>query len=297
METWKSHPWESIDMAKPEWIKIRPPTGEKFQALSSTLNELGLNTVCQGALCPNVGHCWSTGTATFLIMGSVCTRDCGFCAVNKGRKGEPLDRSEPQKVANAVKKIGLKYVVLTSVDRDDLEDGGAGHFADCIKAIKNLDRGLIVETLIPDFQGDEESLWKIIEASPDIIGHNIETTEELQEIARDRKAGYDLSLEILRKIKLGSSSIYSKSSLMLGLGETEEMVFRTMDDLRDAGVDILTLGQYLRPTRMQIEVKEYVSPEKFAYYKKIAEEKGFLSVASGPLVRSSYRADDMLDSL
>ncbi len=278
-------------MTKPGWLKIRPPDGPKFLALKSTLLEFGLNTVCTDAMCPNVGECWGRGKATFMIMGSVCTRNCRFCAVKKGMHGDPLDSSEPSRIARAVEKTGLKYAVLTSVDRDDLYDGGAGHFADCIKAIKNLDNDVTVEVLIPDFQGSKDCLREITNAEPDVIGHNIETTRELQAVARDRKASYDLSLSVLRKVKQSSPSIYTKSSLMLGIGETEDMVLTTMDDLRYAGVDIITFGQYLRPSKRQMEVREYITPEKFGFYKRKAEEKGFLSVASGPFVRSSYMAD------
>ncbi len=284
-------------MTKPGWLKTRPPTGSRFYALKKVLEELNLNTVCAGAKCPNIGECWSRGTATFMIMGSICTRNCRFCAVKKGRLGEPLDPSEPERIAQAAKTIGLKYVVLTSVDRDDLADGGAWHFANCIASIKSLDNNIIVEALIPDFRGDSQCLSKIIDAHPDIIGHNIETAREFQATVRDRKAGYSLSLEVLKKAKQMSSSICTKTSLMLGFGETEEMLLKTMDDLRNAGVDILTLGQYLRPTMMHMEVKEYISPEKFAYYKNRAEEKGFLSVVSGPLVRSSFMADRTVQHL
>ena len=277
-------------MKKPDWLKIRPPSGTKFTGLKTILEEFKLNTVCTGAMCPNLGECWTRGTVTFMILGSICTRNCRFCAVKKGKAGETPDPSEPIRVAEAVEKMGLKYVVLTSVDRDDLQDGGAGHFADCIKAIKSSDNNIKVEVLIPDFHGDEVCFSKITNACPDVIGHNIETVEELQAQVRDRRAGYKLSLEVLEKVKQISHSVYTKSSLMLGLGETEEMVERTMDDLKSAGVSILTLGQYLRPTRMQLEVKEYISPEKFEYYKKTASRKGFISVMSGPLVRSSYMA-------
>lgn len=283
------------NMEKPEWLKTRPPAGAKFIALKNALHEHGLNTVCTGARCPNVGECWSRGTATFMIMGSVCTRNCRFCAVDKGKCGEPLDTSEPLRIAQAVKVTGLRYVVLTSVDRDDLPDGGAGHFAECIEAIKNINKNIIVEALIPDFQGGTECLRKVIEAHSDVVGHNIETTEEFQTVARDRRTSYRLSLDVLRNAKKMSSSIYTKSSLMLGLGETEEMVLRTMRDLKNAEVDIITLGQYLRPTAKQLEVKEFIPPEKFAYYKEKAEEMGFLSVISGPLVRSSYMADFIVE--
>jgi lipoic acid synthetase len=275
-------------MTKPGWLKIRPPSGAKFLALKKIIEELKLNTVCTGARCPNIGECWTRGTATFMILGSVCTRNCRFCAVKKGKPGEPIDSSEPERISQAVEKMGLKYAVLTSVDRDDLADGGAGHFASCIKAIKNLGDNIMVEALIPDFHGDEACLQKITDAHPDVVGHNIETVEELQALARDRRARYDLSLGVLRKTKQMSSSIFIKSSIMLGMGETEEMVLKAMDDLRNAGVDIITLGQYLRPSEKQLEVKEYISPEKFDDYKKKAENRGFLSVQSGPLVRSSY---------
>lgn len=279
-------------MAKPEWLKTKPPVGTKVQALNEALHEYNLNTICTGSRCPNLGDCWSRGAAAFTIMGNICTRNCRFCAVKKGKKGEPLDPSEPLRIAEAVRKLSLRYVALTSVDRDDIIDGGAGHFAECIKAIKNMDNHIIVESLIPDFHGDAECLLKIIRANPDVIGHNIEVVKEFQVLARDKRAGYGLSLEVLKKLKQMSYSAYIKSSLMLGLGETEEMVLSAMDDLRNAGVEILTLGQYLRPSKKHLEVKEYISPEKFAYYKKKAENMGFISVQSGPLVRSSYMVDD-----
>jgi len=279
---------------KPDWLKIRPPSGARFLGLKKIIEKFELNTVCTGARCPNIGECWSNGNATFIVLGSICTRKCRFCGVEKGKEGEPLDISEPGRIAQAVKKMGLKYVVLTSVDRDDIPDGGAEHFANCINAIKSLDDNIIVEALIPDFQGDDVCLRKITGAHPDVIGHNIETVKEFQAHVRDRRAGYNLSLKVIRNVKQMSSSIYIKSSLMLGFGETEDMILKTMDDLRSAGVSILTLGQYLMPTRMQLEVKEYISPEKFEYYRKIALEKGFISVMSGPFVRSSYKAQIFL---
>lgn len=274
--------------------RIRPPKGEKFLMLRRALLENDLNTVCEGARCPNVGECWSRGTATFMILGTVCTRNCRFCAVEKGKNGEPPDPSEPARIADAVKRTGLRYVVLTSVDRDDLPDGGAGHFADCVRAIKSLDNNIIVETLIPDFKGDVISLERVVEACPDVVGHNIETTEEFQAVVRDKRAGYSISLDVLQNLKQLSSSICTKSSLMLGLGETEEMVLKTMRDLSDAKVDIITLGQYLRPSPGQLEVREYLPPDKFEYYRKKAIDLGFLHVVSGPLVRSSYLADTFI---
>ncbi len=281
-------------MTKP---RIRPPSGEKYLMLKRALLEHKLNTVCEGAKCPNMGECWSRGSATFMILGTICTRNCRFCAVEKGKEGEPLDPSEPARIAEAVKGTGLRYVVLTSVDRDDLPDGGAQHFADCIRAIKSLDDNIFVETLIPDFRGDVSSLRTIVDAHPDVVGHNMETTEEFQAIVRDRRAGYRISLEVLRNLKRISSTIYTKSSLMLGLGEREEMVLKTMGDLRDAGVDIITLGQYLQPSAGQFEVREYLSPDKYEYYEKKAKEMGFLCVVSGPLVRSSYLADTFVPGI
>jgi lipoic acid synthetase len=279
-------------MIKPLWLKVRPPTGIKFQRLKKTLNDSGLNTVCQSADCPNIGDCWTRGNTTFMIMGSVCTRNCRFCAVRKGKEGEPLDPLEPEKIAIAVKETYLKHVVLTSVDRDDLKDGGSGHFAECITALKHIGMDISIEALIPDFQGDTMCLQKIIDSEPDIIAHNIETTQELQGTVRDRRAGYRLSLEVLEFIKNKSPHTHTKSSLMLGFGETEDMVLRTFCDLKNAGVDIITIGQYLRPTIHHLEVKEYLPPEMFEFYKKKAQEMGFLSVVSGPLVRSSYDPRD-----
>ncbi len=276
-------------MAKPPWLKTRPPAGEKFRALNETLHEYNLSTVCTGSRCPNTGECWSRGAAAFMIMGNICTRNCRFCAVEKG-KPLPLDSSEPKRLADAVAKLDRRYVALTSVDRDDLPDGGAGHFAECIGTIKNISSDIIIEALIPDFGGNEECLRKIINAAPDIIGHNVEVVREFQALARDKRAGYGVSLGVLRKLKKMSSSAYTKSSLMLGLGETEEMILGTLSDLRKAGVELLTLGQYLRPSMRHLEVKEYISPERFAYFKQKAEDMGFLSVVSTPFARSSYMA-------
>ncbi len=277
-------------MAKPAWLKTRPPAGEKFQALNEVLHEYNLNTVCTGSRCPNTGDCWSRGAAAFMIMGSICTRNCRFCAVEKG-KPLPLDSSEPQRLAEAVANLALRYVALTSVDRDDLPDGGAGHFAECVAAIKTISNDITVEALIPDFGGNEECLGKIINASPDIIGHNVEVVREFQALARDRRANYGLSLNVLRELKEMSPFTYTKSSLMLGLGETEEMVLDTLNDLRKAGVELLTLGQYLRPSMKHLEVKEYVFPQRFAYFKQKAKDMGFLSVVSTPFARSSYMVE------
>ncbi|HEY9245282.1 MAG TPA: lipoyl synthase [Candidatus Methanoperedens sp.] len=280
-------------MTKPLWLKTRPPAGNKFLELDNVINEYSLNTVCTGSRCPNIGECWSRGAAAFMILGTVCTRNCRFCAVKKGRSGDPPDPAEPRRIAEAARKLGLGYVALTSVDRDDLPDGGAGHFADCIREIRSCSN-TIIEVLVPDFGGDDSCLSKILDARPDIAGHNIETAREFQHPARDKRAGYALSLKVLRTFKRISPITYTKSSLMLGLGETEEMVLRTMADLRSAKVDILALGQYLQPSKKNLEVREYISPSKFAFYERKAKEMGFIHVAGGPFVRSSYMSDSMI---
>jgi len=279
-------------LRKPEWLKVRLPGGGEFARLWAALRRYGLHTVCEEARCPNLGECWGGGTATFMLMGTTCTRNCRFCAVNSGKKGDPLDPEEPENVARAVEELGLSYVVLTSVTRDDLPGGGAGHFAATVRAIKQVQPGVLVEALIPDFQGSVEALEEVIAARPAVIGHNLETVERLTPEVRDRRAGYRQSLGVLQAIKELDAGIYTKSSLMLGLGETADEVLQAMRDLREAGVDILTLGQYLQPTRGHLEVREYITPEQFERYRELGEELGFLYVASGPLVRSSYRAGE-----
>ncbi len=278
---------------KPEWLKIRPPAGEQYQRIKESLRKYNLHTVCEEARCPNMHECWGGGTATLMLMGDVCTRGCRFCAVTSGHPRGWLDPLEPWKVARLLGEWGLDYVVLTSVARDDLPDGGAGHFASTVRAIKEQHPQMLVEVLIPDFQGCIESLKKVVEAKPDVIGHNIETIERLTPKVRDRRAKYHQSLQVLKSIKELDPTRYTKSALMVGLGEMEEEVLQTMRDLRAVGVDILTIGQYLRPTQRHIEVKEYVHPDQFAHYKQLGEELGFLYVASGPLVRSSYRAGEL----
>lgn len=277
---------------KPVWLKIKPPRTEKFAEVKQAIKQLGLHTVCEEAHCPNIAECWDSGTATFMVLGDTCTRGCRFCAVKTGLKGLELDPFEPRKLALAVKKFGLGYVVVTSVDRDDLADQGAGHFAECIKEIKRLCPETLVEVLIPDFRGNEECIKTIAGAKPEVIAHNIETVKELQGIVRDRRANYEQSLFVLKKVKELDPKIFTKSSIMLGLGEREEQVLKAIDDLRETSVDFLTLGQYLRPSKRHIALKEYVSPEKFEYYKSIALQKGFLYCASGPFVRSSYKAGE-----
>ena len=276
---------------KPAWLRVRAPAGENYTKVKQSLRSLNLHTVCEEARCPNISECWGTGTATIMIMGDICSRGCRFCAVNSG-KPVLLDTGEPERVAKAIKEWGLRYVVITSVCRDDLEDGGAEHIAKTIKAIKLLCPTIIVESLIPDFRGDDGSIIKIVKSEPEVISHNIETVLRLTPKVRDARASYEQSLSVLKKIKDINSLIYTKSSIMLGLGESEEEVIQTMKDLRSVGVSILTIGQYLQPTPKHLPVVQYVTPEKFNWIREIAEQMGFVYVASGPLVRSSYRAGE-----
>ncbi|MFX0181675.1 MAG: lipoyl synthase [Candidatus Hodarchaeota archaeon] len=279
--------------AKPNWIRTKLPTKEQFKEVRKVLGEKGLHTVCEEAFCPNCTECWESGTATFLLMGDVCTRGCKFCDVKTGNPRRFIDPDEPNNLANAVKNLKLKYVVLTSVDRDDLDDGGAEHLASCIKRVKQLTPDVIIEILIPDFQGSLEALQKVIEAKPDVIGHNIETTEVLTPMVRDKRASFKQSISVLKNIKKFNPKILTKSSIMLGLGETNHQVLEALHTLRQANVDIVTLGQYLQPSRKNLAVVEYIEPHKFEYWKKIVLKMGFLYVASGPLVRSSYRAGEL----
>jgi lipoic acid synthetase len=276
---------------KPEWLRVRAPSGENYTKVKQSLRSLELHTVCEEARCPNISECWGAGTATIMIMGDICSRGCRFCAVNSGRP-VLLDADEPQRVANAIKEWGLRYVVITSVCRDDLKDGGAEHVAKTIKAIKVLCPKIIVESLIPDFRGNVDSIKKVIESKPAVISHNMETVNRLTPRVRDARASYEQSLLVLKKIKNIDSTIYTKSSIMLGLGENEQEIIQTIKDLRSVGVNILTMGQYLQPNPKYLPVFEYITPEKFNWFKKIAEQMGFVYVASGPLVRSSYRAGE-----
>ena len=277
---------------KPEWLKIRPPK-EKFSEVKNIISRYKLDTVCQEAHCPNMSECWSGGTATFMLMGDICTRGCRFCAVKTGKPGE-LDKSEPLRLANAIKELSIfDYVVLTSVNRDDLEDQGAGHFSECIKEIKKQYPIIKIEVLIPDFRGEKELLKIIVDASPEVIAHNIETVKRLQKKVRDYRANYQQSLSVLENVKKLNDKIYTKTSIMVGLGEKNEEVIQTMKDLRAIDVNIITFGQYLRPSQKHIPVNEYVTPEKFKYYKQVANELGFLYCASGPFVRSSYKAGEL----
>jgi len=275
---------------KPEWIKVRLPSSPVFFSTKALISDLRLHTVCESAQCPNRWECWSQGTATFMIAGERCTRACGFCAVSTA-KPFALEADEPLRVAEAIRRMKLKHVVITAVARDDLSDGGANHFAETIRAVRSLDPEIVIEVLTPDFNGKESSLRLVLDAEPDIFNHNLETVERLTPLVRSR-AKYRLSLEVLRRAKELDLAAVSKSGIMLGLGETETELFQAMDDLREARVQVLTLGQYLRPTPDHLPVVEYVRPEQFSLYKEVAEQKGFEYVASGPLVRSSYHAAD-----
>jgi len=277
---------------KPSWLKVRAPSGDNYTRIKDMLGELKLATVCQEAKCPNMGECWSGGTATFMLMGEVCTRGCRFCHVKTGNPKGAIDEFEPEKVAYSISKMGLEYVVITSVNRDDLPDQGASHFARTISTIKKLDPKLIVEILTPDFKGDQKLVAQLVESKPDVFAHNIETVERLTPGVRDPRAKYRQSLGVLKMVKEADPTRYTKSSIMLGLGETEDEVLQALKDLRSVDCDIVTFGQYLQPTARHLKVIEYITPEKFAEWQKIAEDMGFLYVASGPLVRSSYRAGE-----
>jgi lipoic acid synthetase len=266
--------------------------GPTYTRLKELMKQYSLHTVCEEARCPNVGECWGGGTATFMIMGELCTRACRFCNIKNGKPDGILDPDEPRNVAMAVKDLRLNYVVLTSVDRDDLPDGGASHFARTIRAVRALAPDVSVEALIPDFGGGLTQIQTVVQAGPDVIGHNLETTERLTLRVRDARASYRQSLRVLEHVKKLNQRLFTKSSLMLGLGEQEEEVIQTLRDLRTIGTDFLTLGQYLRPSPRNLPVVEYITPERFDYYRRIAEQLGFLYAASGPLVRSSYRAGE-----
>ena len=275
---------------KPEWIKVRLPNNPVFFSTKTLIADLRLHTVCESAQCPNRWECWSSGTATFMIAGDRCTRACGFCAVTTA-KPFALEADEPQRVAEAVQRLRLKHVVITAVARDDLKDGGAEHFAQTIEAVRATTPETVIEVLTPDFHAKEECLRQVAAARPHIFNHNLETVERLTPLVRSR-AKYRVSLQVLRRMKAIAPELVTKSGLMLGLGEQEAELFQAMDDLREAGVQVLTLGQYLRPSAQHLPVVEYVHPDMFKLYERIAYEKGFEFVASGPLVRSSYHAAD-----
>ena len=275
---------------KPDWLRVKLPTGKEYAQTRKIVSENKLHTICESGNCPNMGECWGAGTATFMILGNICTRSCGFCAVATGRP-LPVDLEEPKRVAESIKLMGIKHAVITSVDRDELKDGGSTIWAETINEVRKQNPETTLETLIPDFRGVWENLQRIIDVKPEIVSHNMETVRRLTKQVRIQ-AKYDRSLEVLKRLKDGG--ITTKSGLMLGLGETETEVLETMDDLRAVGVNILTLGQYLQPTKKHLTVKEYVRPEQFALYKQAGLAKGFNYVESGPLVRSSYHAEKHL---
>lgn len=277
---------------KPEWLKIRPPK-EKFSYVKETVRRYNLHTVCEEAKCPNLSECWSGGTSTFMVMGDTCTRGCRFCAVKTFFKGQPLDPEEPMNVARAVQEWGLDYIVITSVDRDDLPDQGSEHFARVIQEVRRLNPKTIVEVLIPDFRGDEACVRRIVDARPHVIAHNVETCRELQKRVRDPRANFDQSLRTLILAKQMDPSIFTKSGIMVGLGETREQIERTMDEVLSIGVQLFTVGQYLQPTKGHLKVERFVQPKEFVELKEVGERKGFLYVAAGPFVRSSYKAGEL----
>ncbi len=276
---------------KPTWLKVKSQNSRKFKELKRIVSVKKLHTVCEEAMCPNIQECWSHGTATFMLLGSVCTRACKFCAVDTGNPKGKLDKEEPMKVANSIANMDLKYAVLTSVNRDDLSDGGAGHFSETIRAIKEKAPEVIIEALVPDFLGNTESIEILLDSNLEVFAQNLETVKRLTKRVRDPRAGYDQTLKVLSHAKQNSQKIITKTSLMFGLGETKEEILIAFEDIKKAGVDVLTLGQYMRPTINHLPVEKWYTPEEFEYFKKLAIEIGFLEVASGPLVRSSYRAD------
>lgn len=285
----------------PPWLKTEIPIGKNYARLKENLRDLKLNTVCEEAKCPNIGECWGggkseTATATIMIMGEQCTRGCRFCSVKTNKKPPPLDPNEPMNTAIAISKWNLHYVVLTSVDRDDLPDQGSNHFAETIREIKKAVPNLHVECLTPDFRGDKECVERVATAGLDVYAHNIETVERLQWLVRDPRANYKQSIDVLVTAKKANPNLVTKTSIMVGLGETDDDILKTMEDLRKNDVDCLTLGQYMQPTKRHLKVSEYITPEKFQYFKEMGDKMGFLYTASGPLVRSSYKAGEFFIS-
>ena len=283
-------PHRITPVSKPRWLKVPIPQGPEVERLRRILKSRGLHTVCEEARCPNMGECWDGGTATFMVLGDTCTRGCRFCAVKTRSFGTPVDLGEPRKVAEAAVAMGLTYVVLTMVDRDDLPDGGARQVADTIRAIEKLRPDMLVEALTGDFGGDRGQIETVLAGGPDVFAHNIETVERLTKRVRDQRCSYQQTLDVLALAKEFQPGVVTKSSVMLGLGESEREVEQVMDDLRARDVDVVTFGQYLRPTMLHLPVKEHVTPARFKAYEQRALRKGFLYVASGPLVRSSYKA-------
>ncbi len=281
---------ETERQKKPEWLRVKLPIGEEYRKLRNIVDTHKLHTICESGNCPNMGECWGAGTATFMILGNICTRSCGFCAVTTGRP-KPVDWNEPMRVADSVKKMRVKHCVITSVDRDDLKDGGSLLWVDTIRAVREISPGTTMETLIPDFAGKWENLERIMSEKPEVVSHNLETVRRLTRMVRIQ-AKYDRSLEVLNRIH--SAGLRTKSGLMLGLGETEDEVLQAMEDMLRNGVHIVTLGQYLQPSKKHLPVIEFISPETFNKYKKTGLQMGFRYVESGPLVRSSYHAEKHL---
>jgi lipoic acid synthetase len=278
-------------LRKPDWLKVRLPAGGRYEDVKQTVREHRLATVCEESMCPNIGECWSHGTATLMLMGAVCTRACQFCAVDTGNPGGWLDADEPDNAARSVELMQLDYVVLTSVDRDDLDDGGAAHYARCVRAIRARCPATVIEALTPDFRGRAADVACVVDSGVDVFAQNLETVARLTHVVRDPRAGYEQTLDVLRQAKARRGDLLTKTSLMLGLGETDDEILQSLDDVASVGVDIVTFGQYLRPTRNHLPLERYVSPDEFSRYREWGLERGFLEVVSGPLVRSSYRAD------
>lgn len=281
-------------LKKPDWLKVKAPGGENYSHIKTMMTDLKLATVCQEARCPNIGECWSGGTATIMIMGDTCTRGCKFCHVKTGNPKGALDPAEPEKVAFSISQMGdqIHYIVITSVDRDDLPDQGSAHFARTVRTLKLHSPQILVEILTPDFRGEDSCIDTVIDSNPDVFAHNVETVRRLQKEVRDHRAGYEQSLKVLKRVKIKNPDIYTKTSLMLGLGETKEEILECLMDLRSNECDVVTFGQYLQPTPKHLAVQKFYSPDEFLYWKQKAESLGFLYVASGPLVRSSYRAGE-----
>ena len=279
---------------KPSWLRIKAQYGEKYQNVKATVHQHKLSTVCEEAMCPNINECWSSGTATIMLMGDVCTRACRFCAVNTGNPKGWLDENEPESTAETVRHMNLKYVVLTSVNRDDLSDGGAAHYADVVRQVKEVNPKTDVEVLTPDFQGDLKAIETVVDSGISVFAQNVETVRRLTHPVRDPRASYEQTLNVLAYSKKYRPDILTKTSLMLGLGETDQEIIDTMDDLRTANIDIVTFGQYLQPTKNHLPIDRYVEPEEFEKYRQWGLEKGFLEVVSGTFVRSSYRAEQVL---
>ena len=290
----KAQARDGARLAKPDWLRIRARGGATYERVKGIVHEHRLATVCEEAKCPNMSECWSAGTATIMLMGDVCTRACRFCAVNTGNPRGWLDPEEPDNTARSVQMMGLKYVVLTSVNRDDLPDGGAGHYADCVRRVKATNPGTAVEALTPDFLGKLEDVETVVDSGIEVFAQNVETVRRLTHPVRDPRAGYQQTIDVLAHAKQHRPDVLTKTSLMLGLGETDDEILEAMDDLRRAKVDIITFGQYLQPTVNHYPIERYVSPEEFETYRQWGLEKGFMEVVSGVFVRSSYRAEQVL---